>query len=441
MSILASVNLPATREKQPMSENEAPNLREYTIFASLPPEALQYLQSRLLRRDIPANRVILHRQVRGDLLAIIAKGQVVLKTDNGKQQILKAGDCFGEGMLRYGVPSSFEASSLSEVSLWLLTRQDWLRAQNASLLAPAVLQLSTTQSAKSNGWGHWWLLVLVCLVLTAIVLGPSLVIAAGNNLALNALEEGRVDEAQELIRLALTLQPGSAALHDAYGYLLFKQENFHAAAQQFQMAVELDSGLASARNNLGVALLAEGEAEEAVPHLKAVVELDPGNAQAWENLGDAWLACGERESAANAYMRAYSLDPYRLRARTRWAALILDQQRLEEARRAWVEIIQQQPDNDQALLGLGVISLLEGRPAAALIHLQAAQAANPSDALIHLYLGLSLQALDRPKLAAAEFERVLTLSNEQTLVDLARARLLQLYPQFVPLGAGQEGGG
>jgi len=169
--------------------------------------------------------------------------------------------------------------------------------------------------------------------------------------------------------------------------------------------------------------------------------LDPGNAQAWENLGDAWLACGERENAANAYLRAYSLDPDRLQARTRWAALILDQRRLEEARRAWVEILQQQPDNDQALLGLGAISLLEGRPAAALIHLQAAQAVNPSDALIRLYLGLALQALDRPEQAAAEFERVLALSHEPSLVEMARSRLLQLYPQLVPLGTGQEGGG
>ncbi len=438
---MASVNLPATHEKQPMSENEAPDLREYAIFASLPPHALHYLQSRLVRRDIPANRVILHREVRGDLLAIIAKGEVALRTGDDNQLFLKAGDCFGEGMLRYGVPSSFEATSLSEVSLWLLARQDWLRAQNASLIAPATSRPSSARSAKSNGWGRWWLLILVCLALTAIVLGPSLVVVAGGSLALQALEEGRPDEAQELIRLALTLQPDSAALHDAYGYLLYKQEDFHAAVQQFQKAVELDNGLASARNNLGVALLAEGKPEDAVPHFKAVVDLDPGNAQAWENLGDAWLACGERENAANAYLRAYSLDPDRLQARTRWAALILDQRRLEEARRAWVEILQQQPDNDQALLGLGAISLLEGRPAAALIHLQAAQAVNPSDALIRLYLGLALQALDRPEQAAAEFERVLALSHEPSLVEMARSRLLQLYPQLVPLGTGQEGGG
>jgi tetratricopeptide (TPR) repeat protein len=424
-----------------MPENEAPDLRAYAIFASLPPEALQYLQSRLVRREIPANRVILHRDVRGDLLAIIATGQVALKTADGKQQILKAGDSFGEGMLRYGVPSSFEASSLSEVNLWLLARQDWLRAQNAFSPAFSTAQPSTAQSAKSVGRGHWWLLMLVCLMLTAIILGPSLIVAFGSNLALYALEDGRPDEAQELIRLALFLQPDSASLHDAYGYLLFKQEDFPAAVQQFQLAVELDSGLASARNNLGVTLLAEGKAEAAVPHLKAVVDLDPGNAQAWENLGDAWLACGERENAASAYLRAYSLDPDRLRARTRWAALILDQQRLEEARRAWLEVIQHQPENDQALLGLGAVSLLEGRPAAALIHLQAAQVANPSDALIRLYLGLSLQALDRPEQAAAEFEQVLALSHETPLVDLARARLLQLYPQLVPLGAGQEGGG
>jgi tetratricopeptide (TPR) repeat protein len=92
------------------------------------------------------------------------------------------------------------------------------------------------------------------------------------------------------------------------------------------------------------------------------------------------------------------------------------------------------------LLGLGAASWVEGRPAAALIQLQAAQKANPDEPLTYLYLGLAWQDLDRPEQAAAAYERVLGLSRDPALVDLARARLLAIYTQIIPARAGQEGG-
>ena len=75
-----------------------------------------------------------------------------------------------------------------------------------------------------------------------------------------------------------------------------------------------------------------------------------------------------------------------------------------------------------------------------LLQLDAAQKADPSNPLTYLYIGLAWQDLDRPQQAAAAYERVLGLSQDPTLVDLARSRLLVIYTQIIPAAAGQEGG-
>lgn len=438
----------------------APDLPKLPAFSGLKPTAIEYLRSRLVQREIPPGVLILHHAAQGALLAIITAGQVSLKSPDGAERRLGAGDVFGEAMLVQGLPSPYEVRAVQTSTIWLLSRSDWLavasqrsprtespETHNPSKHAPdlpepaKVDQVPPVPRQPHRPWiGRWVLLAAACLILSGLILGPTLVNTGGRFLAIRALEGGRPREAADILMLALRLQPDSASLHDAYGYVNYYRGDFAAARDQFEIAARLDPGLASALHNLGAVLLAQNMPNEAITKFKAVVALDPGNAAAYRNLGDAHLLAGHRADAAAAYQRAWSLDPALLEARVRWAALILDQGRGQEAREAWLEIIRQQPGHADALLGLGAVSLLEGRPAAALIHLQAARAVNPSDPLVRLYLGLSLQALDRPEQAAAEFEQVLALSREPALVDLARSRLLELYTQLVPVGAGQEGG-
>jgi tetratricopeptide (TPR) repeat protein len=400
---------------------------------------LEFLTGRLVRREVPPGTLILHRGARADFLAVIAGGRVSLLLPDGVTQRLGPGSTFGEEMLRLGAPSHAQVSALSPVTLWLLTRHDWLKAQQ-TLAAQRSVHTHAAAQAVRRGRRRWLVFVALCLALAAVILGPTVVITSGVAFASDAFDAGRPAEAASILDLALTLQPASAELQDEMGYVLYQQGDAAAATEYFRRAVELNSELASAQHNLGAALLAQGQSAQALPHLEAAVELDPGYAPALLTLGDAYLVIGRRPQAAGAYQRAWSLDPSLLEARARWAALALDQGRLEDARRAWLEVIALQPDQPDALLGLGAASWVEGRPAAALIQLQAAQKANPDEPLTYLYLGLAWQDLDRPEQAAAAYERVLGLSRDPALVDLARARLLAIYTQIIPARAGQEGG-
>jgi tetratricopeptide (TPR) repeat protein len=275
--------------------------------------------------------------------------------------------------------------------------------------------------------------------MAVFILGPALASAGGLKMSASALDAGRHEEAAWILDAALMLQPDSAALEDGLGYVLYRYGDPAEAIEHFQRAVALDPELASARHNLGVALLAKGNVETALSHLEAAVDLDPGHAAAFLTLADAYQAAGRRAEAASAYQRAWSLDPTLLDAHARWAALILDEGRLEDARRAWLDVVAQRPDQPEALLGLGVVSWMEGRPAAALIHLQAAQRADPSNPQTYLYLGLAWQDLGHLENAADAFEHVLGLTRDPALIDPARVRLLEIYTRIIPANS-QEGG-
>ena len=91
------------------------------------------------------------------------------------------------------------------------------------------------------------------------------------------------------------------------------------------------------------------------------------------------------------------------------------------------EVIEANPQDAEAQLGLGVIAWREGRPAAALQHLQSARQSDPGNPLTRLYLGLAWQAIDRPEKAVPEFEQALALSQDLAVQNLSREHLTELY--------------
>jgi len=445
-----------------MPQTAAPDLSCLPLFASLLPEALQCLQSRLACREIAADQELLKLGVRGNLFAIVEQGLVCLEGTDGVLRTVSPGGNFGEAMLRYGVPSAFSARTLAPTTLWTLTHADWLAVRQSSHLQPATPQpsvslqaslppvasvpLSASPTATPRPRIRWstWLLLFAILVLTLLVAGPLLATSGGGWLALQILDAQRPAEAEIALRLALAAQPDSAGLHDTYGYLLFRQGHLEMAQDEFEQALRLDPELASALNNLGVTLLAAGQPAEALQKLETASALDPGGAGLQINLGDAYLANGNFESAMAAYQRAFTLDPEQHAARSRWAALALQRGQLEAARQAWLQVTDAEPQDGQAQLGLGVIAWREGRPAAAAQHLQSARQADPGDPLARLYLGLALQAIDHPEKAALEFEQALVLSQDPAVLDMAREHLLEIYQSLYssesPHSAGMEGG-
>jgi tetratricopeptide (TPR) repeat protein len=106
-----------------------------------------------------------------------------------------------------------------------------------------------------------------------------------------------------------------------------------------------------------------------------------------------------------------------------WAGLILNENRFVEARLVWEDVIKANPRHPLALQGLGVVSLLEGDPALAMMYFDAARYFYPEDPTLRFYIGMAMEELKRPDEAAAAYQYVIDKGADPDLVHLADSLL------------------
>jgi tetratricopeptide (TPR) repeat protein len=395
-----------------------PNLREIPPFSGLPDEQRRYLQGRLQRYEFDAGEVIIRAGARGYYMAIVGRGRLELVDRQGQLSSLGPGQGFGQGMLRYGVPSAHTVTAVVKTRLWVITRPDWIDCLNLPVAQPDRPAIPRWPRRLAGA-----LIVLAILALIAVFLGPTLFNYANQALPQSLVAAGQPALAVQYLKLAARIDPTSTQVYESLGGFYYDQGDSAGALEAYQRAVALDAFSATAQNNLGVLLLAGGDFAGASERLQAAVKLQPGNAQIYHNLGNARLAAGDLSAAAGAYRRAYELDPNDLDARALWAGVLLRQGKYDLARQAWEWIAQESPDYPTAALGLGVTSILDEQPETALPYLETACDANPNDPVARFYRGLAYQALGRPSEAAAEFELARSLSWDIELVNLAESYL------------------
>src|SRR5947209_2785701 len=105
--------------------------------------------------------------------------------------------------------------------------------------------------------------------------------------AVELLQAGRRDEAEPLVRRALSVEPRSADAHTLLGVILDQRGQTREAEAEYRAAIRLRPKSVPARANLGVLLAHEGRYDEAVAAFRAVLADAPGHPQATVNLGVA----------------------------------------------------------------------------------------------------------------------------------------------------------
>jgi tetratricopeptide (TPR) repeat protein len=108
--------------------------------------------------------------------------------------------------------------------------------------------------------------------------------AARTNMGSLMLESGRVQEAEELFRRAVEVEPMYARGHRLLGLTLANRQDFSAAAAALRRATELDPDSADGWFNLGVTLEKLGDAAGATDAYQRALRLNPSFEQAKRNL-------------------------------------------------------------------------------------------------------------------------------------------------------------
>ncbi len=393
------------------NQNSPPDLQMIGIFAELPAKRLDFLATKLKKQAFDPGEQIIRAGRSGHFLGIVETGEVTLEMGPGKSLRASSGQVIGSEMLLDGKPSEFTITAQTDTIIWILNRSDWQAP------TPPRPKYIPTLHVKKAVWVT--MIITLALAVSLFTLGPSLLEWANNTLPDRLVNKGRADQAENYLRYAIRLQPKSARLYGILGDILVLQAKDNNAIEVYQQALILDEYLPWIHNNLGVVLMMGDQTTLAVEHFQSSIELNPLNTASYRNLGNAYYAEENWDAAAAAYQKALELDFNLSETKAAWAGLILNENRLVEARLVWEDVLRADPRHALALQGLGVVSLLEGDPGLAILYFDAAQYLDPGDINMHLYIGIALEALERPEEAIAEYQYVIEAGSDPQLISLA----------------------
>ncbi|KAA0090588.1 tetratricopeptide repeat protein [Paraburkholderia sp. T12-10] len=267
------------------------------------------------------------------------------------------------------------------------------------------------------------------LVSRAVALRPddaALQLNLGN--ALKAL--GRLDGAIERFRNALTLAPEFPLAHYNLGNAYSQAGRHEDAVDAFEKSLRLQPNDASTFNNLGNALHALGRSDEAIAAFSRALALRPGHAGAHNNLGMAFAALARPDDAVAQFRAALAAEPRYVAAHFNLGNTLDAVGRHDEAVEAFAAALALQPAFPPALLGLGNALAALGRHAEAIARFERAVGLDPQLALAWLGLGNAHHALGAHQAALRAFDQALRLRPDLASAHLNRALTLLTLGDF-----------
>ncbi len=117
-----------------------------------------------------------------------------------------------------------------------------------------------------------------------------------------------VDAFQNAIRLD---RNNHNALNNYAYYLSLRSENMDEALEMSKRAVEMEPQNASYLDTLGWIYYKKGDYEFALEYIQQAVDTGDASAEVYEHLGDVYDALGDDTNAKNSWEKAFELDPER----------------------------------------------------------------------------------------------------------------------------------
>lgn len=122
-------------------------------------------------------------------------------------------------------------------------------------------------------------------------------------------QAGRLDQAEDIYRKILGIDPTHAGAVHLLGTLMQRRGDYHEAVALISKAILLEPGVADFHANLAAVYLALGQPVEAAAHGRTALKLDPEFAAAAYNLATALFSLGEVAPAVEMFENALEMEP------------------------------------------------------------------------------------------------------------------------------------
>ena len=172
---------------------------------------------------------------------------------------------------------------------------------------------------------------------------------------------GRLAEAEQVYRDALTIDPKAVKALSGLGALLLQTQRLDEADTYLTTVVALQPDDTDALNNLGAAALQGGKFQEARQCYEKVLVLAPGHHQAQANLGVALHKLGLFEESASVFADATATDPNNAETHYNASRTYRALGRLTDSEAAIRKSLELAPGRHDAWINLGVIQETQAR--------------------------------------------------------------------------------
>jgi tetratricopeptide (TPR) repeat protein len=229
-------------------------------------------------------------------------------------------------------------------------------------------------------------------------------------LGLIAHDEGRHEEAVDLIGRAAALKPAVAEYRSNLGVALWGAGRGDEALAAYNAALALVPDYADAHYNLACALKALGRSTDAVAAYREVVRLQPGMAETHISMAALLVEQGKLEEAALSYQQALQIKPDDAGLHFALGNALHKLRRPELAAAAFTEATRLEPHHPDCQNNLANVLRVQGQLGEAEAHYRTALQLNPGSPEIRLNLGNVLLDQWRLDEAAACYRQVLELN-------------------------------
>lgn len=219
------------------------------------------------------------------------------------------------------------------------------------------------------------------------------------------------DKAKEKFKAAEALYRGVVAkIHNQFGLLYADNQDFAAAAAQFQAAVNWDAQLPGAAFNLGLARYKTGQYKEAIAPLLTTLEGDGANLPVKHLLGMSYFLTEDFAKATPLLRESLAAQPKAVSLYYALSLALIKQGKVEEAGEVMQGMVALSGDSAQLHILLGQAHHAQNNDEKALEELSKASQMEPRLPMAHYYAGLIYIKLGKFVEAARQFEAELSIN-------------------------------